>query len=331
MRTLISFLAGTAMAVLAGTAAAQMPSDLIDKVKAIGRVVNPPATAALYASRVDDPEPYQGVKVQRDISYGPAERNLLDVFTPDGTAARARERKTPTRLAQRPAPRPGEALPVLIFVHGGAFQAGNRRGPGSPFYDNIMLWAVRNGMIGVNVTYRLAPQNPWPAGAQDLGSAVKWVSSQIAQRGGDPKRVFLMGHSAGAVHVATYVAQERFHQVPGSGLAGALMLSGIYDITKAESNPPLKSYFGEDAAQFADRSSLPGLVASKVPLWMGYAELDPPDFETQFALAKDALCKAGKCPAGESFPNHSHMSEVYSIHTDDDLVGDSLLGFLHSH
>ena len=66
--------------------------------------------------------------------------------------------------------------PVLMFVHGGAFVGGGRRGPGgSPFYDNIMLFAARNGIVGVNTTYRLAPQNRWPAGAQDVGSAVRWV------------------------------------------------------------------------------------------------------------------------------------------------------------
>jgi triacylglycerol lipase len=50
---------------------------------------------------------------------------------------------------------------VLIFVHGGAFVGGNKRTtPTSPFYDNVMLWAVNNGFIGVNATYRLAPQSP---------------------------------------------------------------------------------------------------------------------------------------------------------------------------
>ena len=73
------------------------------------------------------------------------------------------------------------------FVHGGAFTAGNKRGPNaSPFYDNIMLWAVKNGFVGVNTTYRLAPQSPWPAAAEDLAAAVKWVAENAASRGGDP-------------------------------------------------------------------------------------------------------------------------------------------------
>src|SRR6266481_3429148 len=50
---------------------------------------------------------------------------------------------------------------------------------------------------GVKVNYRLAPQAMWPAGAEDLADVVQWVSANIAARGGDPARIYLMGHSAG--------------------------------------------------------------------------------------------------------------------------------------
>src|SRR5947199_7726552 len=191
---------------------APMPEDLAGKLLELGRVIDPPKTAALYAP-MQEKEPYSGVKVERDIKYGSAERHLLDVFTPE-TAASKR--------------------PVLIFVHGGGFTAGNKRGPnGSPFYDNIMLWAVKNGFVGVNATYRLAPQSPWPAATEDLARVVQWVSDNTASRGGDPARVFLMGHSAGAVHVASYVSHPEFHKVRDGGLAGAIMLSGFYNPTAA--------------------------------------------------------------------------------------------------
>ena len=120
-----------------------MSEDLAWKLLELGRVIDPPKTAALYAP-MQEKEPYQGVKIERDVKYGPAERNLLDVFMPETSSA---------------------ARPVLIYIHGGGFVAGNKRNPGSPFYDNIMLWAVKNGFVGVNATYRLAPHSPWPAGA----------------------------------------------------------------------------------------------------------------------------------------------------------------------
>jgi acetyl esterase/lipase len=289
-------------------------SQLKSQVRALGRTVAPAPTAALYAPRIADTEPYTGVTVQRDVPYGPSERNRLDVFVPESAGA--------------------EPRPVLVFVHGGAFVAGNRRiAPTSPFYDNVMLWAVRHGMIGVNMTYRLAPQDPWPSGPQDIGQAIRWVHEHIGSKGGDPKRVYLLGHSAGATHVAAYVAHERFHQVRGSGLAGALLLSGAYQITPelVANGPTYPAYFGKDASKYEEQSSLQGLVATRVPLWVGNAELDPPSFVEQAVLLRDALCKAGKCPAGVQFSGHSHMSEAYSIDSDDSAVGDAIFTFTQNH
>ena len=209
---------------------------------------------------------------------------------------------------------------MLVFVHGGAFMRGERRTGDSPFYDNIMLWAVRQGMVGVNMTYRLAPANPWPAAQLDIQSALKWVRENIAASGGNPQRIILMGHSAGAAHVAQYVGHPQFHVVPGSGLAGAVLLSGLFDPVTAESNPPLQAYFGKDTAQYPARSAVPGLVAAKVPLLLAYAELDPPDFHRQSEQLNVALCKAGKCQGLYKLMSHSHMSEIYSINSADNTV-----------
>src|SRR6185437_14493662 len=231
-----------------------MPDDIAWKLAEIGPVIDPAKTAALYAP-LQQKEPYAGVKVERDVKYGPAELNRLDVFTPEAASP---------------------ARPVLIFVHGGAFVAGNKRGPhASPFYDNIMLWAVKNGFIGVNIDYRLAPASPWPAAAEDLGLAMQWVAQNIAAHGGDPSQVFLMGHSAGAVHVASYVSHPEFHKVSGGGLKGAIMVSGLYDLTADPLGGAEKSYFGNDASLYAQRSSLQGLLKTEVPFMIVTAELDP--------------------------------------------------------
>ncbi|MGV0983026.1 MAG: alpha/beta hydrolase [Limnohabitans sp.] len=275
-----------------------VPAQIASELAKIGPVVAPPPTEKLYAP-LQEREPYAGVQVRRDVRYGSDARHLLDVFTPD---------------------KPQANQPVLVFVHGGAFMRGERRTGDSPFYDNIMLWAVRQGMVGVNMTYRLAPANPWPAAQQDIQSALKWVRDNIAASGGNPQRIILMGHSAGAAHVAQYLAHPQFHAVPGAGLAGAVMLSGIFDPTTAESNPPLQAYFGKDAAQYPARSAVPGLVASKVPLLLAYAELDPPDFHTQSEQLHAALCKAGPCPGLYKLMGHSHMSEIYAINSADKTV-----------
>jgi triacylglycerol lipase len=276
----------------------QITPALAQGLAQIGPVVAPPPTEKLYAPLAQR-EPYAGVQVRRDVRYGADARNLLDVF-------------------QSPQPQAGQ--PVLVFVHGGAFMRGERRTGDSPFYDNIMLWAVREGMVGVNMTYRLAPANPWPAAQQDIQSTLKWVRENIAASGGDPNRIILMGHSAGAAHVAQYVAHPQFHAAPDSGLAGAVLLSGIFDPVTAEVGPPLQAYFGIDTAQYPARSAVPGLVASKVPLLVAYADLDPQDFHSQSGQLNTALCNAGRCQGLYKIMGHSHMSEVYSINSSDTTV-----------
>jgi acetyl esterase/lipase len=299
-----------AVALLSGPASAQqapMSEDLAWKLLELGRVIDPPKTAALYAP-MQEKEPYKGVRIERDVKYGPADRNLLDIFMPEAAAS----------------PRP-----VLIYIHAGAFVGGNKRTtPTSPFYDNIMLWAVKNGFVGVNATYRLAPQAPWPAGPEDMAGVVKWVADKIGERGGNPARIYLMGHSAGAVHVANYVSHAEFHKVKGGGLAGAIMVSGIYQLNASLADGQ-RAYFGDDPARYAERSSLRGLEKTDIPLMLAAAELDPVGFVQQFELAKRVTCKrAIGCARAILLPQHSHMSEVYSINTEDTRLTDEILEFV---
>ena len=298
-------------AVLASAASAHEPpmsEDLAWKLLEIGSVIDPAKTAALFAP-LQANEPYQGVKVEREIKYGPADRHLLDVFTPETTTSRR---------------------PVLIFIHGGAFVGGNKRtNPTSPFYDNVMLWAVHNGFVGVNATYRLAPQSPYPAGAEDIAAIVAHVAGKIAEHGGNPARIYLMGHSAGAVHVANYVSHPEFYKVKDGGLAGAVVASGIYDLNTSPLGDPEIAYFGSDPSRYAERSSLQGLLATKIPLMIAAAELDPPRFIEQFNLLKQATCKGPNgCTRATMVPQHSHMSEVYAINAVSSRLTDEILEFV---
>jgi triacylglycerol lipase len=253
-------------------------------------------------------EPYAGVRISRDLPYGPDERHRLDIFTPDGPRA---------------APRP-----VLLFVHGGAYVGGDKHLAGSPFYSNIGVWAARNGMVGVNMTYRLAPRYTWPAAQQDIASAVRWVRQNIASQGGDPARIFLMGHSAGASHVSNYVGQREFHAADGPGIAGAIIVSAFYDLQRLASTDSFRQYHGTDASRYAERSPLPGLLRSPVPMLFAVAEYDTPDFNQQAAILKEAFCRQGACPRLVVLPRHSHMSEIYSVGTEDRMLTDEIRAFV---
>jgi triacylglycerol lipase len=277
--------------------ATDMPSEIASKLAELGAVVNPPETARLYAP-LQEKEPYQGIKVTRDFKYGPDERQALDLFVAEQASMVPR--------------------PVLVFVHGGGFTAGNKRGPdNSPFYDNIALFAARNGIVAVNITYRLAPQHAWPAGAEDVSAAARWVAANIAGHGGDPARVVLMGHSAGAVHVAGYVAHPKFHGPRGVGIVGAILVSGFYDNAKMPPGGPSEAYFGTDEAKRNEASTLALLPETKVRLMVAYAELDPPYLVEQAKALGAALCRVNRCSSLLPLPKHSHMSEVYAINTPD--------------
>jgi acetyl esterase/lipase len=298
---------GFAAAGLTSGARAQMPPDLAEKVAAMGRVIDPPNTGKLYAP-FQEKEPYAGVKVSRDVKYGNDARNVVDIFVPETVAAAGR--------------------PVLMFVHGGGMIGGTKHAPGSPYYDNIMLFATHHGMVGVDVEHRLAPRFPWPSGIEDLAAAVRFVADKALDFGADPNRIYLMGHSSGAAHAALQVSHPEFFGPSGSGLAGAIFSSGDYDFTKDESEGAI-AYFGSDQTLRAQRSAVAGLIKTKIPFMMSSAQLDPPSSTAQFVLLKDALCNSEHgCVRSIVLPKHSHMSATYSINTADVQFSDQILEFI---
>ncbi|MQA84377.1 MAG: alpha/beta hydrolase fold domain-containing protein [Streptosporangiales bacterium] len=253
---------------------------------------------------------YGAPHIERDLGYGSDPRHRLDVHTPT---------------------EPGAAsVPVLLFVHGGGFVGGDKHTPDTPYYDHVGGWAVGRGLLGVTMTYRLAPQHGWPAGAEDVAAAVAWVRAHIGGYGGDPERIVLAGHSAGAAHVASYLARYPEEDGPDKdGVAAAAMFSGIYDLETAERNDLLRSYFGPDPVEYSSRSPLPGLLGSRVPMLFSVAELDPPDFHRQAAVVLEALFgRDGAIPPFVWVQGHNHISEIASLGVDDEALGVPLLRFI---
>jgi acetyl esterase/lipase len=280
------------------------------RIRALGNQVTPEtigATIALFAP-LHAGTPAGAVKITRDFAYGPAERHRLDVFVP-GSAAQA-------------------APPVMLFVHGGGFVAGNKHTPGSPFYDNVGRWAVGNGMIGITMTYRLAPEHRWPAGSEDVGRAVEWLRNNIGAHGGDPARIFVMGQSAGAVHVAGYIAREHSSGHDGWRPAGAVLVSGLYDTRTMEKNPLREAYFGKDTDAAMSDSFLTALAGTAVPLMVVLAEYDPRDFQRQAAELNSAyVTQQQRWPRFVQLMGHNHLSTILGLNTAGDVLGKQILEF----
>ena len=254
--------------------------------------------------------PKQGVTVQRDLAYGPDPRHRADIFRADGL----------------------KNAPVVVFLHGGAYVAGDRD-VNAEVYGNVPMYFARQGILGVNATYRLAPAAVWPAAAQDVRSLVAWLKENVAKFGGDPNRIYLIGHSAGATHVATYVYLKELQPAQGHGLAGIVLMSGRYHFDPHPSDPNLKNfqaYFGADRAQYPARSPITHVKgAPPLPTFIVVSEYDNPDLDTQGAMLLAALCERDRaCPRFTRMEKHNHLSMVYQFNTADDALGREVLEFI---
>jgi len=205
---------------------------------------------------------------------------------------------------------------VLVFVHGGGFIMGDKRSEQGPFYRNVGDYAARQGWIGVVPTYPLAPDHPWPAGPEALKRVVEWIGANVAEYGGDPERIVLSGQSAGAVHVASYLAHPAYHAVPGGGVRGAVLMSGLYDTTVGEANDNHRAYYGTDAARYAEANCLPGLLSTQTPLCFTVSEFDPPMFQAEAARTVGAWGEAkGGFPEMHYLVGHNHLTPSQSLGT----------------
>ncbi|NOX54520.1 MAG: alpha/beta hydrolase fold domain-containing protein [Planctomycetes bacterium] len=146
------------------------------------------------------------------------------------------------------APKQGAGHPVVIYVHGGGWRVGDKRAVHRkvPFFPD-------RGYVFVSVNYRLVPQVDVATEAQDVANAIAWVHDHIPQYGGDPTRLFLMGHSAGAHLIALVATNDEFLKKAGKNLAilrGVIPLdTQAYDLVALMSNRPARVYrtaFGDD-------------------------------------------------------------------------------------
>ncbi|GIT81911.1 esterase [Leifsonia sp. LS1] len=117
------------------------------------------------------------------------------------------------------------ALPVLYSIHGGGMIVGHR----SWETGRLVQLVDELGVIAVNVEYRLAPEDPYPAGVEDCYAGLVWLAEHARELGGDPDRIVVMGGSAGGGFAAavSLLARDR----GGPALAGQLLLCPMIDNT----------------------------------------------------------------------------------------------------
>lgn len=184
-------------------------------------------------------------RVERDIPYAQPknERQLLDVF----------------------APASGSNLPVVVWVHGGGWMRGSKAE-----VDSKPAAFVEKGFVFVPVNYRFVPHVTMDVIVRDVAKSVGWVRANIARYGGDPNRILLMGHSAGAQLAALLCTDSRYIEaegVPRSAIRGCVPVDGdTYDVPlqvatatarrKSQKQPPPKMGHPEKFGNLAQQREL---------------------------------------------------------------------------
>ena len=250
----------------------------------------------------------------RDLPYASHPRQQLDLHLPDDDDS-------------------GRRRPAVIFVHGGAFTEGHRnRTP--EIYGNVSRYFARNGVVGINVGYRLAPESTFPEGTRDMAEAVAWTHANAEQYGIDPARILLMGHSAGGAHVASYAYDERWTPASGLGIAGAIIVSGRVRADNLPENTNarrVEAYYGTDAAAYEQMSGVTHVKADSLPTFVAWSEFENRliDVYCSELVWRLAVAKR-RTPPVYYMAGHNHTSIIAHIDTAEDDLGRALLAFIAS-
>ena len=230
----------------------------------------------------DDP----GQRVKRDIAYAsPAqERQVLDVYSP------------PT----------SKKSPVVFWIHGGGWQTGDK----SSVQHKPQAF-LGQGFVFVSTNYRLLPHVDMGTIVRDIARSIRWVHDHIAEYGGDPERLFIMGHSAGAQLAALVCTDDRYLKAEGLSMAivkGCVPVDGdTYDvpaiIETAETRRrahglPQATYghrekFGNDPAKHRDFSAVTHVAGQGIPPFLIMHVAEHPDTTAQAQRLANVLKAAG--------------------------------------
>src|SRR6185503_10242232 len=215
------------------------------------------------------------LKVIRDVDYVPTAdyadgKDRLDIYIPDGA------RNTP----------------VIFSIHGGALEAGDRRE--ERFVGQRFAGA---GYVTVVISYRLSPEVSHPAHIQDVAAAFAWVTRNIARHGGDPNRVLVIGHSAGAYLAMMLAADPRWlaaHKLSPHAIAGVAPVSGFYWVEREGVAPDRPAYvWGTNRKAWVDASPAHYLRPDMPPVLLLDTDGDERWRQQQKADFAEALRAAG--------------------------------------
>jgi acetyl esterase/lipase len=220
-------------------------------------------------------------------------------------------------------PRGQKDFPVLIFVHGGTWKSGNK-----DLYAPLGRLYARNGIGIVIINYRLSPKVKHPAHIQDVARAFAWTHKNIAKHGGDPKNIFVCGHSAGGHLVSLLSTNETYLKAEGLAIAdikGTIPLSGVFVLIP---NAMFKDIFTDDKEVVKSASPIDHVKGNHPPCLLLYADKD---FLTLDTMAEQMCKKLKECKCEAStlkIADRTHISIITSMVRIEDPANQAILEFL---
>jgi arylformamidase len=228
----------------------------------------------------------QALRCVLDVPYGPTLAETLDIFPADAPNA-----------------------PVFVFLHGGYWRAFS-----SKEFSCVALGLQPLGITTVVVNYALCPVVTLDEITRQVRAAVAWTHRHIATYGGDPARVALGGHSAGA-HLTAMCLQTRWPEdygLPADPIAAAVLVSGIYDIA------PLRYSYLQPMIQLDEgiirrNSPLFGVRPCQTPVWVNWGSEETPEFERQATAFHQAWLRAGNAGELSALPGCDHYRGIHGF------------------
>jgi arylformamidase len=260
--------------------------------------------------------------IRRDIPYAePADpRQVLDIYAPPNA----------------------KDLPVVVWIHGGGWQAGDK----TSVQEKPRAF-VDKGLLFVAMNYRLLPKVAMGDIVRDIAKSIRWVHDHISEHGGDPKRLLVMGHSAGAQLAALICTDDRYLKAEGLSLAiikGCVPVDGdTFDvpaiIETAETRRRVhglpqatfghREKFGNDPEKHRDFSAVTHVARDKgIPPFLIIHVAEHPDTTAQAQRLAAALSGAGIQARllGGKDTTHNRINEA--IGAENDLVTKELFAFV---
>ncbi len=231
--------------------------------------------------------PRTGYRTVTGQSYGADPRQTLDIYIPDGLNGPA---------------------PVLLFFYGGAWQSGSR----GDYFAFGQAFASE-GIVTVVADYRLYPQVTYPAFVEDAAAAMAHVRATIARHGGDPQRIFVSGHSAGAFNAVMLASEPAFLKARGgdqSWIRGVIGIAGPYDFLPLRQKDYIAIFHG---ANNRDAMPVNHVTGPRPPMLLAWGTGDSTVGRVNIENMEAALKRHSSPVEVRTYPGVSHIGIILSL------------------